>query len=339
MARFVVERILSALLSALLAATVVFFVIRLIPGDPASVIAGFDASPERVASLRSEMGLDRPVWIQYARFVSDLVTLDLGTSVRTGRPVTEELWIRFPATLELAVTGLLLALAIAIPLGSLSAVRRNSKLDHGTRITTLVGIGVPPFWLGLLLAWIFAYYLRLLPASGRLDVQLSVQSVTGFIFLDALIAGKTDAALNVLRHMVLPTVVLATPAIAILTRLMRGSLLEVLGEEYVRTARAKGLREITVIGRHALKNALNPVITLLGLQLAGLLSGSILVETIFSWPGVGSYVFNAIQTRDYPIVQGAVILIAVLYVTVNTVVDVTYGVIDPRTRSLRASSV
>lgn len=332
MLRFALDRLISGLLTAWLVATLVFVILRLVPGDPATTIAGPEATAGQLAYIRTSLGLEDPLPVQYGRFLAGLGQLDLGMSIRSSQPVMAELMVRFPATLELTMTALLVVILVSVPLGALAARGRDSLLDHASRVATLVGVGMPVFWSGLLLAWLFSYQWRLLPGSGRLDVQLSVPAVTGFAVVDALLLNRPDAAANALSHLVLPTVVLALPGLAISTRLMRASLLEVLGEDYVRTARAKGLHERAVLLGHALRNALGPVLTLFGLQLVTLLSGAILVESVFAWPGIGTYVFDAIQTRDYPIVQGAVILIAVLYVAVNTAVDLAYGFLDPRIR-------
>ncbi len=333
MLRFAVGRLAGAVVTAWLVVSLVFISLRLIPGDPATSIAGPEATAGQIDYIRSSLGLDQPVLVQYGRFLAGLGRFDLGDSIVSGQPVMGELVGRFPATLELTLTALLLVVLISIPLGSIAATKRDSVFDHAARLVTLIGVGVPIFWSGLLIAWLFAYELRLLPGSGRLDVLLRVEPITGFVLVDALLRGQPDVALNALSHLALPAVVLALPGLAIATRLMRGSLLQVLGEDYVRTARAKGLREVDVIVSHALKNALNPVVTLLGLQLVALLSGAILVENIFAWPGLGRYVFSAIQVRDYPVVQGTVLLIALLYVAVNTVIDLAYGVLDPRIRA------
>lgn len=332
MLSFAIGRVLSGLLTALLVVSVVFLILRLIPGDPASTIAGPEATPGQLAHIRETLGLDDPLEVQYARFMGGLARFDLGTSIRSNQPVSEELMVRFPATLELTITALLIVVLLSIPLGILAAVYRGSAFDHSARLGTLIGAGLPVFWSGLLLAWFFSYYLRILPGNGRLGILTSFTPTTGFVLIDSVLQLRPDIALDALSHLVLPSIVLAIPGLAISTRLTRASLLEVLGEDYIRTARAKGLSEIGVIARHALKNALGPVMTLLGLQLVALLSGSILVESVFAWPGVGSYVFDALQARDYPIVQGIVILIALLYVAVNTAVDIAYAFLDPRIR-------
>ncbi len=332
MVHFAVGRLIGALVTAWLVASLVFVSLRLIPGDPATSIAGPEATPGQIDYIRGSLGLDDPLAIQYGRFLADLVRFDFGTSIRNGQPVMAELRDRLPATLELTLSALLLVILVSIPLGSIAAIKRGSPFDHISRLVTLVGVGMPVFWSGLLIAWLFAYELRLLPGSGRLDVMLRVEPITGFVMVDSLLRGQPDIALNALSHLVLPAIVLALPGVAIATRLMRGSLLQVLGDDYVRTAHAKGLRERDVIVHHALKNALNPVVTLFGLQLVALLSGAILVENIFAWPGLGRYVFTAIQVRDYPVVQGTVLLIALVYVAVNTVIDLVYAILDPRIR-------
>jgi peptide/nickel transport system permease protein len=316
-----------------LVATTVFVVIRLIPGDPSIVMAGPDATPVELALIRTQLGLTGPLWQQYLSFLGSLLRGSLGISIRTNQPVSGELLTRFPATMELAISALVLATVIAVPLGIMSAVRRGSSLDQAARVTTLLGVGMPVFWLALLGTWAFAYKIPIFPVSGRLDPEMSLGRITGFAVPDAIIQGHPDIAWSAIHHLALPAIVLALPVLAISSRLMRASLLEVLGEDYIRTARAKGLGQRTVLLRHGLRNALQPVITVLGLQLAVLLSGTILVEQIFAWPGIGSYVYQSIQSRDYPVVQGAILLFALVYVFVNTLVDIGYGLLDPQTRT------
>jgi peptide/nickel transport system permease protein len=330
--RLTVERAVEALITAWLVASISFVLVRALPGDPAVAMAGPDATAEEIAALRAHLRLDEPAHLQYLRFLARLSRGDLGISVQTREPVLTELLRRFPATLELALAALGLAMVVAIPLGIVTAMRRGSWVDRGARLGSLVGVGLPTFWLGIVLVWLFAFQLRVLPVAGRLDVRMDVPHVTRFILIDAILAGNGAAAMNALQHLVLPALTLAAAPIAIINRLMRGGLVETLREDYVRTARAKGLSEVTVVLRHASKGALQPVVTILGLQLAALLSGAVLVESIFAWPGVGNYVYTAIQIRDYPVVQGAVVMVALVYILVNSLVDLSYAYLDPRVR-------
>lgn len=332
MPRFALGRFLSGLVTAWAVVTVTFFVVRLVPGDPASAMAPPTATAVQIAQIRHYLGLGDPIWVQYGTFMEHVAHLDLGTSIRTNQPVLSDILARFPATIELAVAAILLEIVIAIPIGTIAAVKRNSRFDHTSRIASLLGVGVPVFWLALMVLWLLAYKLGIFPLGGRLDIGTSLQRHTGFSVVDALIDGRPGVAVEALDHLILPAAVLAVPSMAFWTRLMRGSMLEVLSADHVRTARAKGLTRRRVVMRHGVRNALNPVVTSLGLDLVGLLSGVIFIENIFAWPGVGNYIFSSIQQRDYPVVQGSVILIALLYVTVNTIVDVIQAVLDPRIR-------
>lgn len=308
----------------------VFLFLHLIPGDPAVVILGERGTPEKVAELRTQLGLDRPLWEQYFIFAKNLLTGNLGTSILSLVPVSDELAKRWPATFELALAAMLFATALGVPLGILAAVRKNSLFDNFSTIFSLVGVSLPVFWLGLLLAYLFAVNLQWLPAGGRVsvDVDTYFRPVTGFFVLDALFQPR--AFPDVFKHIILPAVTLGTIPLAILTRITRSAMLEVLNQDYVRTARAKGLLERIVVWRHAFKNALLPVITIIGLQFGTLLGGAILTETIFSWPGIGSYIYQGIENRDYPIVQGGVVLVALIFALVNLAVDLTYALFDPR---------
>lgn len=332
MLRFALGRFLSGLVTAWAVVTVTFFIVRLVPGDPASAMAPPTATPAQIDQIREYLGLGDPLWVQYGTFMEHLVQFDLGTSIRTNQPVLTDLLERFPATIELALAAILLEIAIAIPIGAVAAVKRNSRFDHTSRVASLIGVGIPVFWLGLMVLWLLSYKLGIFPLGGRLDIGTSLERHTGFNVVDALIAGRPEIAVDALEHLILPAVVLAIPSMAFWTRLMRGSMLEALGADHVRTARAKGLTRRRVVVRHGVRNALNPVVTSLGLDLVALLSGVIFIEAIFAWPGVGNYIFSSIQQRDYPVVQGSVILIALLYVTVNTIVDVIQAVLDPRIR-------
>ncbi|MGI8700189.1 MAG: ABC transporter permease [Nocardioidaceae bacterium] len=332
MIRFGIGRLFSGLVTAWVVVSATFFMVRLVPGDPATSMAPPTATPAQIDQIRSYLGLGEPLWVQYGAFLNHLAHLDLGTSIRTNQPVLSDLLDRFPATIELAVASILLEILIAIPIGAIAAVKHNRPFDHISRFASLIGVGIPVFWMAIMALWLLAYKFPILPLGGRLDIGVDLQRHTGFTVVDALIDGRPDLAVSGLKHLILPAVILAIPSMAFWTRLMRGSMLEVLGSDHVRTARAKGLSEPQVVRRHAVRNALNPVITSLGLDLVALLSGVIFIENVFAWPGVGNYIFGSIQTRDYPVVQGSVILIALLYVTVNTIVDVVQAVLDPRIR-------
>lgn len=312
----------------------VFLLLHLIPGDPAIVLLGERATPEQVIALRQQLGLEQPLPLQYVRFLIQLLQGDLGRSILSGVPVADELRFRFPATVELALGAIAIAISLGIPSGILAALRKNSGLDHGMMMASLVGVSLPVYWLGLLLIYLFAVHLHWLPASGRLsiDAGFTGQSWTGFYVLDALLQLNLPLLRDVLGHLVLPAVTLSTIPLAILARITRSALLETLSQDYIRTARAKGVPAFWVIGRHALKNALLPISTLIGLQFGTLLGGAILTETIFAWPGIGSWIYEGILTRDYPVVQGGVMVVAIAFVLVNLIVDITYAWIDPRIR-------
>ncbi len=330
MLRFTISRLASGLLTALIVVSATFFIIRLVPGDPATAMAAPNATPAQVDRVRENLGLDEPLWRQYLIYLDQIASLDLGTSIRTNQPVLSDIATRAPASAELAIAALGLEVLIAIPIGVLAAVRRGSWFDSLARLASSIGVGLPVFWIGLMFLWLFAFKLRLFPIGGRIDLGSRVEPITGFFLVDSLLSGRLDLFLDTAHHLVLPAIALALPSMAFWIRLMRGSLLEVLGEDYVRTARAKGLSRSRVIGRHGVRNALNPIVTTLGLELVALLTAAILVEVIFAWPGVGNYIFTSLQARDFPVVQGSVILIALLYVTVNSIVDIIQARRDPR---------
>jgi peptide/nickel transport system permease protein len=308
----------------------VFSFVHLIPGDPALTMLGERATPEKVTEVRARLGLDRPLWEQYLLYVRKVVHGDLGVSIVRGDPVATDLWRRFPATVELAGAAMILATVIGVPLGVVCAVRRNSLIDSLARVGALTGVSMPIFWLGLVLAWIFGVQLGLLPTGFRLDSESTFKPVTNFVILDALVQRQWAVLGDALRHLVLPAVALATIPLAVITRMTRASLLEELTRDYIRTARAKGLSRMAVIVRHGLGNALLPLLTVIGLQTGRLLAGAILTETIFSWPGIGLWVYESIESRDYAIVQGATLFIAVIVVVVNLATDLLYAVADPR---------
>ncbi|QGY31544.1 ABC transporter permease [Pantoea cypripedii] len=310
---------------------ITFIISHLIPGDPARLLAGDRASEAIVQHIRQQLGLDQPLWVQFGRYVMALLHGDLGTSIRTGRPVLEEMRTFFPATLELASCALVLALLIGIPLGVLSAVYRNRWLDHLVRLLAITGISTPAFWLGLGVIVLFYGHLQLLPGGGRLDDWLDPPArITGFYTIDALLAGDSDVFFNALQHLILPSLTLAFVHLGIVARQIRGAMLEQLSEDYIRTARASGLPNRVIILRYALPNALIPSVTVLGLALGDLLYGAVLTETVFSWPGMGAWVVASIQALDFPAVMGFAVVVSFVYVLVNLAVDLIYLWIDPR---------
>ncbi|MFT4274396.1 MAG: ABC transporter permease [Pantoea sp.] len=310
---------------------ITFIISHLIPGDPARMLAGDRASEAIVQHIRQQLGLDQPLWVQFGRYVMALLHGDLGTSIRTGRPVLEEMRTFFPATLELACCALLLALLIGIPLGVLSAVYRNRWLDHLVRLLAITGISTPAFWLGLGVIVLFYGHLQLLPGGGRLDDWLDPPAcITGFYTIDALLAGDSEVFFNALQHLILPSLTLAFVHLGIVARQIRGAMLEQLSEDYIRTARASGLPNRVIILRYALPNALIPSVTVLGLALGDLLYGAVLTETVFAWPGMGAWVVASIQALDFPAVMGFAVVVSFVYVLVNLAVDLIYLWIDPR---------
>ena len=333
MLRFLLTR-LSLVIPTFFGMTLLaFFLIRLVPGDPIETLAGERGiDPMRHEMLRKEYGLDRPIMVQYGIYISRVLHGDLGKSMITQAPVLSEFGALFPATIELALCAIIFALVVGIPAGIIAAVRRNSIFDHGVMGVSLTGYSMPIFWWGLLLILLFSVQLGWTPVSGRISVQYFIEPVTGFLTVDALLSGEKGAFKSAVSHLILPTIVLGTQPLAIIARMTRSAMLEVLGEDYIRTARAKGLSAIRVIALHALRNALIPVVTVIGLQVGVLFTGAILTETIFSWPGVGKWLIEAISRRDYPVLQGGVLLLGLVVMAVNLLVDVTYGVINPRIR-------
>ncbi|MGH7322890.1 MAG: ABC transporter permease [Candidatus Rokuibacteriota bacterium] len=330
MRQYAIRRGLTVIPVLLGVSLLVFGFIHIIPGDPALTMLGERATPEKVAEVRQRLGLDQPIPKQYLLYLSKILRGDLGVSIVRGDPVMRDLLRRFPATVELATAAILLALLFGIPIGIVSAVWRNSLLDSLSRIWALAGVSMPIFWLGVMLAWVFGVSLRWLPIGFRLDTGTAFVPWTNFVFLDAAIQGNWVAFRDAARHLVLPSAALATIPLAIIARMTRASLLEVLSRDYIRTAEAKGLPAPVVVLRHALRNALLPVMTVVGLQVGRLLAGAILTETIFSWPGIGLWVYESIESRDYAIVQGASLFIAVIFVTVNLITDLLYAAADPR---------
>lgn len=336
MLRFILTRVSLVIPTFLGITFLTFILIRLVPGDPIEVRTGERGiAPERLAELRHEMGLDRALWQQFLDYVGNVLHGDFGLSLITHNSVLSEFLTLFPATLELALCAMLFATLVGLPAGILAAVKRGSLFDHGVMGASLTGYSMPIFWWGLLLILFFSVALGWTPVSGRLDLVYYVEPVTGFMLIDTLMAGDYDAFRSALSHLILPTIVLGTVPLAVVARMTRSAMLEVLGEDYIRTARAKGLADGRVIGMHALRNALIPVVTVIGLQVGTLLGGAILTETIFSWPGVGKWLIESINRRDYPALQGGVLLIATSVILVNLLVDVLYGVLNPRIRHAR----
>ena len=325
----------------------VFSIPRSVPGDPATIMLGQRSTPEQRERLRSQLGLDKPLFFntqalqetgdirtlldsQYFFFIGNALQGDLGRSVFTRVDVSETLSRRFPATFELAVVAMVFALILGIPAGVMAALNRGTITDTLLLIVALAGVSFPIFWLAIIFKYVFAVNLGWLPASQRLDIAFSIQPITGMYLLDALLRGNLAAAWNAFKHLILPAVALGSIPLAIVVRMTRSSMLEVLSQDYIRTAKAKGLMRRMVVNKHALRNALIPVVTVVGLSFGSLLSGAILTETVFDWPGIGSWVYNAITSRDYPIIQGGVLFVAVVFVLVNLLVDLSYAFIDPR---------
>lgn len=311
-----------------------FSLIRMIPGDPIEVMAGErGVSPERHAQLMAELGLDKPLFEQYFVYISNVLQGDLGTSLITKEPVMKEFMTLFPATMELALCAALFAIAVGLPAGVLAAVRRGTFVDHSVMAVSLTGYSMPIFWWALLLILFFSIGLDLTPVSGRMDdATYWVDEVTGFMLIDSWLSGEEGAFGAAVHHLVLPAIALGTIPLAVIARMTRSSMLEVLGEDYIRTARAKGLMPWRVVLIHGLRNALIPVITVIGLQVGILLSGAILTETIFAWPGIGKWLIESIGRRDYPVVQGGILLVATIIIVVNLIVDILYGIVNPRIR-------
>lgn len=329
------KRLLFLALVVIGVSMITFAISHLIPGDPAMLVAGDRATPEIVERVREDMGLNKPLPEQYWIYLKGIVSGDLGTSLRTRRPVAEDLKLYFPATMELALVALMLATAVGVPLGVASAVWRDRPIDHLVRALAVTGISTPAFWLGLLLIVLFYGDLGILPGGGRINPDISrPPTITGFLLIDSLLAGDMTAFTSALRHIILPALTLGFVHLGVVARQIRSAMLEELQQDYVRTARANGLSRRSVIFREALPNALIPSVTVMGLALGDLLYGAVLTETVFAWPGMGAYVVNSIQALDFPAVMGFTVVVSFAYVLVNLAVDLLYMVIDPRIRSV-----
>jgi len=333
MFRFLLRRV-ALIVPTFIGITLVSFAfIRLLPADPVEALSGErGVTPERHAQLLHQFGLDRPLWQQYLDYVWRLLHGDFGNSIASSHPILSDFRVLFPATIELSAAAMLLAIVIGLPLGVIAAVRRGKLVDQLAMGGALIGYSMPIFWWGLLLIIVFSGMLHWTPVAGRIGEDYFIKPVTGFMLIDSWRSGQSGAFVSALSHLVLPAIVLGTIPLAVIARQTRSAMLEVLGEDYVRTARAKGLPTWRVVGIHALRNALIPVVTTIGLQVGYLLAGAILTESIFSWPGVGKWMVNSIEQRDYPAVQGGLVLIALFVMVVNLFVDVLYSVINPRIR-------
>lgn len=332
MLNYVVRRVFGVIPVMLMVSILVFALMQAAPGDPVSMLISDEASPEDRARVAEAWGLNQPVWVQYLSFLRNAATLDFGTSFRFQEPVTALVLERLPASLELALYATILAVVVGIPLGVWAAARPNSIVDTVASFGGFFGISMPNFWLGILLILVFAGQLNVLPSGGRSPWGLDLLPITGFLSLDAVLQGRWDALGAVFRHLALPTIVLGTAMTGIIMQLTRASMLENLGEDFVMTARAKGLPQRTILWRHAFRNALVSVITIIGLEFGALLSGAIIVETVFSWPGIGQLLIQGIGYRDFPLITGLVMIYTALFVMLNLIVDLLYTVVDPRIR-------
>jgi peptide/nickel transport system permease protein len=311
---------------------VVFGIIHAIPGDPALTILGERASEESIERLREQLGLNNPWYVQYGIYLWNLIQGDLGISLKTKVPISEEIFPFLAATLELTIVSLLIAVVVGVNAGIISAWKKGSFFDYMGMLIALIGVSMPIFWLGLMEQWIFAQKLHWLPSIGRYNPRDPIEVITGLYVLDTMLAGDWKNFWTVIKHLILPGVALGTIPMALIARITRSSMLEVMRADYVRTAQAKGLRDVIVVYKHALKNALIPILTVIGLQMGLLLGGAVLTETIFGWPGVGRYIYDAISHRDYPVIQSGIFIIAMLFVLINLIVDLLYAYIDPRIR-------
>lgn len=332
MVHYIVRRVVGLLPILFGVSAAAFLMIHLLPGDPATVYLGEHANAESIARVQHEFGLDKPLPVQYGIYFWQAIRGNFGESLQTHRPVTVEFLPRFPATIELSLGAMTVALLVGIPIGILSAARPNSLFDRAGMAVALAGVSFPVFWLGLLLVYIFSVYFHTLPTSGQIGVDAALTPITHIDVLDGLLTGNFAAAGDALRHLILPSITLSSYSTAIIARMTRASMLDALHQDYIRTARAKGVASRKVIIGHGLRNALLPVITVIGLQVGALLTGAILTETIFSWPGVGRYMYDSILFRDYPVILAGILLFSLMFVLVNLCVDVLYAFLDPRIR-------
>jgi peptide/nickel transport system permease protein len=330
--RYILRRVLGAIPVLFGLSVALFLFLRLLPGDPAEAILGQHATPELIKQIRETLGLDQPLYVQYLDYLGRLLHGDFGASIIDGRSVADSFLVRFPATIELTIGALIFAVGLGIPLGRLAARHPNGWIDAMVTVLSLFGISIPIFVLGYTLVFVFAVQLHWLPALGQIDPRLGVTPVTHFAIIDALLTGRVPAIVDSFAHLILPSIALGSIPLAIVTRITRASVIEVSNEDYVRTARAKGLTERRVNDRHIMRNAWLPVTTVIGLQVGGLLAGAVLTETVFTWNGVGSWVVTAIQNHDYIVVQSLILIFATIFLTVNLLVDIGYAFLNPRIR-------
>ncbi|CAN7531258.1 ABC transporter permease subunit [Neorhizobium sp. LjRoot104] len=330
---FLLRRIAVLIPTFIGVSIIAFSFIRLLPGDPVALLSGERVmSPERHAQISAQLGMDRPLVVQYFDYLGGVLTGDFGSSIVSKKPILDQFWALFPATVELSFCAIVIAIALGIPAGVIAAIKRGSIFDQGLMGIALVGYSMPIFWWGLLLIILFSGTLQWFPVSGRISLMFFFPPVTGFMLIDSLLSGQKGAFASAISHLALPSIVLATIPLAVIARQTRSAMLEVLSEDYVRTARAKGLSPFRVVGIHALRNAMIPVITTIGLQIGVMLAGAILTETIFSWPGIGKWMVDSVFRRDYAVIQGGLLLIAAIIMFVNLIVDLLYGLINPRIR-------
>ncbi|MEN6463108.1 MAG: ABC transporter permease [Syntrophomonas sp.] len=330
MLKYILKRILMLIPVLIGVSIIVFLIMRVFSPDPAPIVLGQHATQQAAEAWRQANGLNDPLYLQYFHFLTGALSGDMGTSYYTKLPVTQEILARFPATIELAITAIIIASFFGIFIGVISAVKKNSIIDNAGMVVALLGVSMPIFWLGILLIILFSGMLHWLPSNGRIDPLLQPIHITGLLLLDSLLTGDMNTFTDALKHLILPASALAMYSMAIITRMTRSSMLDTLHQDYIRTARAKGVSEGKVIRKHALRNGLIPIVTVIGLQLGSLLGGAVLTETVFSWPGIGAYTVACILKSDFPVVQGVVLLVATIFVLMNLVVDIVYAFLDPR---------
>jgi len=329
---YILKRLLWTIPTLFGVTLMVFSMVHLAPGDPAVALLGDKANKQSVADLREQLGLDKPIHEQYFIYMRNISKGDFGKSANSNEPVLTEFMDRFPATIELASLAMILATILGVLAGIISAIKRYSMFDYASMFGALAGVSMPVFWLGLVLIYFFSVKLGWLPVSGRLGYEFDIDHITGFYLIDSLLVKDYDAFWDALRHLVLPAIALGTIPMAIIARMTRSSMIEVMKEEYIKTARAKGCSRFQVVAIHALRNALIPVVTIIGLMFGSLFAGSILTETTFSWPGIGKWLVNAVYQRDFPVIQSATLLIAIIFIAINLIVDLLYAVINPKIR-------
>lgn len=332
MISYILKRLLWTLPALFGVSVLVFSMVHLTPGDPALAILGEHANAKSIEEFRKEMNLDKPKLVQYLNFISKTLKGDFGKSYKTKQPVFDEFSERFPATVELAIVAMFFAVIFGVSAGIISAIKRYSMFDYGSMFVALAGVSMPVFWLGLMMIYAFSVNLEWLPVSGRLGYEFYVENITGFYLIDTLLANDYEAFFDAIKHLIMPAIALGTIPMAIIARMTRSSMIEVMKEEYIRTAKAKGCSILRVILTHALRNALMPVITVIGLMLGTLFAGAILTETTFSWPGIGKWLVNAVYQRDFPIIQSTTLIIATIFIIVNLIVDLLYAFINPKIR-------